>query len=90
MAHGRTRMLAYQMAALGAHVRLFCVFLCHLSHFTIFWLVCVPRRGLDLVNVHLFHDASNLIACEASPSIYSANRQNALRYVINRSDLELC
>ncbi|KAF3695969.1 Type I inositol 1,4,5-trisphosphate 5-phosphatase [Channa argus] len=40
--------------------------------------------GLDLVNVHLFHDASNLIACESSPSIYSANRRNALRYVINR------
>lgn len=51
--------------------------------------MCVPHRGLDLVNVHLFHDASNLIACESSPSIYSANRQNALRYVINRSDLEL-
>ncbi|KAI3372416.1 hypothetical protein L3Q82_022906 [Scortum barcoo] len=42
------------------------------------------ERGLDLVNVHLFHDASNLIACNASPSIYSANRKNALRYVINR------
>ncbi|GLD66807.1 inositol polyphosphate-5-phosphatase A isoform X1 [Lates japonicus] len=40
--------------------------------------------GLDLVNVHLFHDASNLTACESSPSIYSANRKNALRYVINR------
>uniref|UniRef100_A0A3B4GH77 inositol-polyphosphate 5-phosphatase n=1 Tax=Pundamilia nyererei TaxID=303518 RepID=A0A3B4GH77_9CICH len=40
--------------------------------------------GLDLVNVHLFHDASNLIACNSSPSIYSANRNNALRYVISR------
>ncbi|XP_026200014.1 inositol polyphosphate-5-phosphatase L [Anabas testudineus] len=46
------------------------------------WII--HNQGLDLVNVHLFHDASNLIACEASPSIYSANRQNALRYVINR------
>lgn len=46
------------------------------------WII--HNRGLDLVNVHLFHDASNLIACNASPSIYSANRKNALRYVINR------
>ncbi|MED6247057.1 hypothetical protein ATANTOWER_028945, partial [Ataeniobius toweri] len=40
--------------------------------------------GLDLVNIHLFHDASNLIAVNSSPSIYSANRKKALRYVINR------
>lgn len=47
-------------------------------------LCVIPLRGLDLVNIHLFHDASNLIACNSSPSIYSANRKNALRYVINR------
>uniref|UniRef100_A0A3Q3LWA0 inositol-polyphosphate 5-phosphatase n=1 Tax=Mastacembelus armatus TaxID=205130 RepID=A0A3Q3LWA0_9TELE len=46
------------------------------------WII--HNQGLDLVNVHLFHDASNLIACKSSPSIYSANRHNALRYVINR------
>ncbi|XP_076010370.1 inositol polyphosphate-5-phosphatase A [Genypterus blacodes] len=46
------------------------------------WII--HNQGLDLVNVHLFHDASNLIACNASPSIYSANRKHALRYVINR------
>ncbi|XP_032372223.1 inositol polyphosphate-5-phosphatase A [Etheostoma spectabile] len=46
------------------------------------WII--HNQGLDLVNIHLFHDASNLIACNASPSIYSANRKNALRYVINR------
>ncbi|CAN9513399.1 unnamed protein product [Ophioblennius macclurei] len=46
------------------------------------WII--HNQGLDLVNVHLFHDASNLIACNSSPSIYSANRNNALRYVINR------
>lgn len=46
------------------------------------WII--HNQGLDLVNVHLFHDASNLIACNASPSIYSANRKNALTYVINR------
>lgn len=46
------------------------------------WII--HNQGLDLVNVHLFHDASNLIACNSSPSIYSAIRKNALRYVINR------
>ncbi|XP_038560630.1 inositol polyphosphate-5-phosphatase A [Micropterus salmoides] len=46
------------------------------------WII--HNQGLDLVNVHLFHDASNLIACNSSPSIYSANRKRALRYVINR------
>ncbi|KAF0033441.1 hypothetical protein F2P81_013507 [Scophthalmus maximus] len=46
------------------------------------WII--HNQGLDLVNVHLFHDASNLTACESSPSVYSANRRNALRYVINR------
>ncbi|XP_076127244.1 inositol polyphosphate-5-phosphatase A [Alosa pseudoharengus] len=46
------------------------------------WLI--HNQGMDLVNVHLFHDASNLIACNSSPSVYSGNRKKALRYVINR------
>ncbi|XP_049341751.1 inositol polyphosphate-5-phosphatase A [Astyanax mexicanus] len=46
------------------------------------WII--HNQGLDLVNVHLFHDASNLIACNSSPSVYSTNRQKALRYIINR------
>ncbi|XP_037537047.1 inositol polyphosphate-5-phosphatase A [Nematolebias whitei] len=46
------------------------------------WII--HNQGLDLVNVHLFHDASNLVACNSSPSVYSANRKNALRYVVNR------
>lgn len=46
------------------------------------WII--HNQALDLVNVHLFHDASNLIACKSSPSVYSANRHAALRYVINR------
>ena len=49
------------------------------------YIGCVIPRGLDLVNVHLFHDASNLVACTASPSVYSHNRRTALRYVIDRS-----
>ncbi|KAJ8378053.1 hypothetical protein AAFF_G00248480 [Aldrovandia affinis] len=46
------------------------------------WII--HNQGLDLVNVHLFHDASNLIACNSSPSVYSGNRKKALRYIINR------
>ncbi|KAM4616446.1 inositol polyphosphate-5-phosphatase A [Polymixia lowei] len=52
------------------------------------WII--HDQGLDLVNVHLFHDASNLIACNSSPSIYSANRKKALRYVINRISDSSC
>lgn len=37
--------------------------------------------ALDLVNVHLFHDASNLVAIRDSPSVYANNRNTALRYV---------
>lgn len=36
----------------------------------------------DLLNVHLFHDASNLLAAERSPSIYSKCRRNALNYTL--------
>ncbi|KAA0713720.1 Type I inositol 1,4,5-trisphosphate 5-phosphatase [Triplophysa tibetana] len=46
------------------------------------WII--HNQALDLVNIHLFHDASNLIACESSPSVYSTNRKTALRYVISR------
>ncbi|XP_072122816.1 inositol polyphosphate-5-phosphatase A-like [Mobula birostris] len=40
-------------------------------------------RTFDLVNIHLFHDASNLVAWK-SPSIFSANRQKALGHVLSR------
>ncbi|XP_071985542.1 inositol polyphosphate-5-phosphatase A [Engystomops pustulosus] len=39
--------------------------------------------AFDLVNIHLFHDASNLIAWESSPSSYSGIRHKALTYVLN-------
>lgn len=79
------------------HVRLWCYQIvscslalsatyCAILSLCVFLCVRFLHRGLDLVNIHLFHDASNLIACNSSPSIYSANRKNALRYVINRSD----
>lgn len=37
----------------------------------------------ELVNIHLFHDASNLIAFKESPSPYSRKRQSALRYLLD-------
>ncbi|XP_077309927.1 inositol polyphosphate-5-phosphatase A [Lithobates pipiens] len=44
---------------------------------------CITDCAFDLVNIHLFHDASNLIAWESSPSTYSGIRQKALSYVLN-------
>ncbi|XP_075211072.1 inositol polyphosphate-5-phosphatase A [Lycorma delicatula] len=38
----------------------------------------------DLVNIHLFHDASNFIAMETFPSVYSKTRQRALEYTLER------
>ncbi|BFY98222.1 hypothetical protein BsWGS_01261 [Bradybaena similaris] len=38
----------------------------------------------DLVNIHLFHDASNIVAMETSPSVYSDNRQRALLHTLQR------
>ncbi|KAK3565724.1 hypothetical protein QTP86_014185, partial [Hemibagrus guttatus] len=55
----------------------------HKDNLHFFISVCVCR-GVDLVNVHLFHDASNVVACKSSPSVYSTYRQTALRYVISR------
>ncbi|KAM9475001.1 inositol polyphosphate-5-phosphatase A [Clarias gariepinus] len=46
------------------------------------WMI--HNQALDLVNVHLFHDASNLKACESEFSVFSKNRHNALKYVIGR------
>lgn len=38
----------------------------------------------DLCNIHLFHDASNIIAMQNSPSIYCGNRQQALTHTLQR------
>lgn len=43
-----------------------------------------PRSAFDLVNIHLFHDASNLVAWETSPSVYAGIRHKALGYVLDR------
>lgn len=37
-----------------------------------------------MVNIHLFHDASNFIAMEESPSVYCKNRRRALEHTLQR------
>ncbi|XP_062520910.1 inositol polyphosphate-5-phosphatase A-like [Corticium candelabrum] len=44
------------------------------------WNMC--GRVVNLVNVHLFHDASNLRALEQSPSPYCLNRRRAMEHVM--------
>jgi len=39
---------------------------------------------LSMVNLHNFHDASNIKALMESPSVFCANRQRSLRYVLDR------
>ena len=39
---------------------------------------------LDLVNIHLFHDSSNLKSVESVPSIYVNYRKRALSYTLDR------
>lgn len=41
-------------------------------------------RTINLVNLHLFHDASNLVALSQSPSMYCHNRKKALKYTVDR------
>ncbi|XP_028047934.1 inositol polyphosphate-5-phosphatase A isoform X2 [Monomorium pharaonis] len=38
----------------------------------------------DLINIHLFHDASNFIAMENFPSVYSKTRRRALEHTLDR------
>ena len=38
----------------------------------------------DMVNIHLFHDASNLAACEEFPSVYCKSRRRALVHTLER------
>ncbi|KAM4675083.1 inositol polyphosphate-5-phosphatase A-like [Discoglossus pictus] len=44
----------------------------------------IQNRTFDLVNLHLFHDASNLVSCDCSPSVYSTNRRKALLHILDR------
>lgn len=52
------------------------------------WLFndCKP---VDFVNIHLFHDSSNLVAMEKTPSPYAQNRQRALEFTLKKISLPL-
>ncbi|XP_069969107.1 inositol polyphosphate-5-phosphatase A isoform X4 [Bactrocera oleae] len=43
---------------------------------------------LDFVNMHLFHDASNLTALIDFPSVYSQRRRKALIHTLQRFDID--
>lgn len=44
------------------------------------WSLC--GTVFDLVNLHLFHDASNLVSMSSYPSVYCRNRQRALEHTL--------
>ncbi|XP_050304592.1 inositol polyphosphate-5-phosphatase A isoform X2 [Anthonomus grandis grandis] len=46
------------------------------------WSLC--GTVFDLVNIHLFHDASNLVSMSSYPSVYCRNRQRALEHTLYR------
>ena len=48
------------------------------------WRIGGGSTVFDLVNIHLFHDASNLKSVEKTPSIYVDFRQRALQYTLDR------
>ncbi|VDN04507.1 unnamed protein product [Thelazia callipaeda] len=43
----------------------------------------VDETVFDLVNVHLFHDESNIALIHENPTLYSENRKRALDFVLN-------
>ncbi|CAF0870845.1 unnamed protein product [Brachionus calyciflorus] len=44
----------------------------------------LKKHDFDFVNIHLFHDPSNLVALNSTPSIYSESRKKALEYSIKK------
>ncbi|XP_078357888.1 inositol polyphosphate-5-phosphatase A-like isoform X2 [Oculina patagonica] len=44
----------------------------------------INKCVFDLLNIHLFHDASNLVSIEVTPSLYTKNRKRALDHVLDR------
>jgi len=45
---------------------------------------CLNGTQFDMVNIHLFHDASNLMAMDGFPSVYTTNRKRALEHTLDR------
>merc|ERR1719510_2221052 len=44
----------------------------------------VSSTTFDLVDVHLFHDADNMLSFGNGPSVFSNNRQKALLYTLSK------
>ncbi|XP_047539646.1 inositol polyphosphate-5-phosphatase A isoform X1 [Vanessa atalanta] len=42
----------------------------------------IRGTAIEFVNIHLFHDASNLLAMEPFPSVYCRSRRRALRHTL--------
>ncbi|XP_075986494.1 inositol polyphosphate-5-phosphatase A isoform X2 [Anticarsia gemmatalis] len=42
----------------------------------------IRGTAIEFVNIHLFHDASNLLAMETFPSVYCRSRRRALRHTL--------
>ena len=41
-------------------------------------------RVIEFVNIHLFHDDSNLVSMKSTPSPYTSYRKRALKFVMQR------
>ncbi|XP_065585023.1 inositol polyphosphate-5-phosphatase A-like isoform X2 [Artemia franciscana] len=46
----------------------------------------IDEIPFNFVNIHMFHDTSNLVALESSPSVYADCRQRALKYTLDYID----
>ncbi|XP_028043485.1 type I inositol 1,4,5-trisphosphate 5-phosphatase isoform X1 [Bombyx mandarina] len=44
----------------------------------------IRGTAVEFVNIHLFHDASNLVAMEPFPSVYCRSRRRALRHTLRQ------
>ncbi|CAH2097140.1 unnamed protein product [Euphydryas editha] len=42
----------------------------------------IRGTAIEFINIHLFHDASNLLAMESFPSVYCRSRRRALRHTL--------
>ena len=51
------------------------------------WSICGTK--IELSNIHLFHDDSNIKALQASPSDYALHRRNALSYFLGKLDISV-
>lgn len=74
---------SWNMQGVLSQMHLLCIIsVCQLEAYSC--CVFFHSSAFDLVNIHLFHDASNLVAWEKSPSVYSGTRSKALGYILDR------